>query len=360
MITEDKGLNIDFGLNTIFDGTKYRLVMAQSTDEYPVGGLICEYMRLSPMDIKDVIMSCSGLDKEGTTDNYLDTFLEFHEKINATFPAVISTMIALEFMSSSEDWFKAVRENRVEEYMGLINSSWTSVHDFIYGDTGVAGPGGDTVLQIMLTCYSLFADRYIYTKYLFNNLMESDEVNDEPHNKSIDVFSEMFGNHMDMQHIDYRLILTDKGFESLYTIKSSFSLLIFDMAHCINQEVRVVKCKNCGHYFVPEGRSDAVYCSYPLRDNKEKTCREVGAQVTRANKEKEDIATREYRKVYMRYKMATNRHPEDSDVAGKFQRLKGEIRSWRNRMSHGLATTEEFLEWLNTFGGGDADEKSNP
>lgn len=43
MITREDELNIDFGLNTIFDGGKYRLVMAQSDDEYPIGGLICEY-----------------------------------------------------------------------------------------------------------------------------------------------------------------------------------------------------------------------------------------------------------------------------------------------------------------------------
>lgn len=59
----------------------------------------------------------------------------------------------------------------------------------------------------------------------------------------------------------------------------------------------------------------------PLRDNKEKTCKDVGAQITRANKEKNDVATKEYRKVYMRYKMMTNRHPEDSAAAQKFNEL---------------------------------------
>ena len=47
----------------------------------------------------------------------------------------------------------------------------------------------------------------------------------------------------------------------------------------------------------------------------------VGAQVTRANKEKNDAATKEYRKVYMRYKMMTNRHPEDAAAAEKFEQL---------------------------------------
>ena len=135
VITRDDELNIDFGLNTIFDGSKYRLVMAQSDDEYPIGGLICEYMRLTPMDIKDVLLSCDGLEKEGTTDNYLDTFLQFHEKVNKEFPPVISTMIVLEFMNSADDWFKAVRENRIQEYLGLFDNSYDSVKKYIFENT---------------------------------------------------------------------------------------------------------------------------------------------------------------------------------------------------------------------------------
>ena len=349
MITRDDELNIDFGLNTLFDGNKYRLVMAQSDEEYPIGGLICEYMRLTPMDIKDYILSCDGLDKEGTADNYLDTFLQFHEKINAGMPPVISTMIALEFMNSADDWFKAVRENRVEEYLGLFSNSYDSVRQYIFDGTGCEKIGGDTVLQILLTSYCAFADKYIVTKAMFNQIMESDEIDDEAHARGIEAFTAMYGSHMDMQHIDFRLILTEKGFESLYTIKSSFSLLIFDLAHCINAGINVVRCKNCGHYFVPEGRSDAVYCSYPLRDNKDKTCKDVGAQVTRANKEKNDAATKEYRKVYMRCKMTTNRHPDDKEAAEKLQLLTSEIKTWRSRMAEGSASTDEFLEWLRQF-----------
>lgn len=349
MITRENELNIDFGLNIIFEGDKYQLVMAQSEDYYPIGGLICEYMRLVPSDIKPLIMSCEGLDEEGTVENFSKTFLQFHELINRKLPPVISTMIALEFMNSSADWFNAIRENRVEEYLELLENNYDIVRKFIFDGTELDGPGGNTVLQILLTSYYAFADNYIVTKEMFTRIMESDEIDDDEHRKGIEVFASMYGNHMDMQHIDYRLILTDRGFLNLYTIKSSFSLLIFDLAHCINKEIQIVKCKNCGNYFVPEGRSDAIYCSYPIRDNIDKTCKDVGAQVTRANKEKNDVATREYRKVYMRYKMTIKRHPENKEVAEKFSRLLNEVREWRNNLVHGLVTTEDFLEWLKQF-----------
>src|SRR5699024_11356250 len=70
---------------------------------------------------------------------------------------------------------------------------------------------------------------------------------------------------------------------------------------------KFVKCKNCGNYFVPVGRSDSVYCGYPSPQDKTKECREVGANATRAKKMKNDVLTQEYRRLYMRLKMEIGR-----------------------------------------------------
>jgi len=155
---------------------------------------------------------------------------------------------------------------------------------------------------------------------------------------------------MDMQHIDYRILATvEKGLESLFTIKSSISLLLFEMAHATQVDQQFVKCENCGRVFVPEGRSDTIYCNYPSPQNKEKTCREIGAQIARANKEKNDVCTREYRKAYMRYKMKTQRHPGNKEAWEKFNKRTTDIKEWRTRLDQGTTTTEEFLTWLESF-----------
>ena len=92
-----------------------------------------------------------------------------------------------------------------------------------------------------------------------------------------------------MQHIDFRFLATaEKGLESLYTIKTSMSLLLFEMVNARQVDKQFVKCSNCGQIFVLEGRSDTIYCNYPSPQNKNKSCREIGAQVARANKEKSD------------------------------------------------------------------------
>ena len=300
-------------------------------------------------DLKQFIMSCDGLELPGTTDNFISSFMQLQEKMTDGLYPVVGTMVVVEFMNTAEDWFDAVRTNRVEEFLNRLNTdSYDSIRDFILEGTDIKEFGGDTVLQLMLTCYFAFASTYVIVKHMFTQIMESNEVQDEKHDRTIELLYAMYGTYMDAQHIDYRLILTEKGFESLYTLETSISLLLFEMAHCINTEANIVKCKNCGNYFVPEGRSDAVYCSYPLRDNKEKTCKDVGAQVTRANKEKTDVLTREYRKVYMRYKMATTRHPDDSKLASQFERLTSEFKIRNAEIMSGESTTEEVLDWLSS------------
>lgn len=121
------------------------------------------------------------------------------------------------------------------------------------------------------------------------------------------------------------------------------------MAHCDEQNVTFVKCANCGRYFVPDGRKDMIYCPYPASFNSTKTCREIGAQRAFANKAKKDAVTGQYRKLYMRFQMNVKRHPGDSKAYHDFCRLTDEMKSWRKKLKEGSATSEECLEWLNSF-----------
>lgn len=68
-----------------------------------------------------------------------------------------------------------------------------------------------------------------------------------------------------------------------------------------------------------------------------------------SKKEKNDIATKEFRRVYMRYKMMTIRHPENLKAKRTVEELMSEVKGWRKKLNAGIATTEEFLEWPNRF-----------
>ena len=340
-------MDIDFGLSITFDGKYYGLLCPGHDIEYPIGGLICEYCSLSPRDIKKVILKCSKLRERVTVDNTASIIVEFHNKLFEYFPPVLSTMIALEFQNALMDWNKAISENCVEKF---LNEHFKSVADdnistFILEDTPYKEYGCDTVLQMMLSAYYSFAINFINVKYIFDNIFD-DSCDSEFINKFMKFYSEL----IKFQHIDYRIVsLEDVGLIPMYTIKSSVSLLLFETAHIIQNHKILVQCVNCGRTFSPEGRSDAIYCSYPSPQNANKSCKEIGAQIARANKEKTDIVTGSYRKAYMRYKMMIKRHPYDRNKRKKFDELTEGMKSWRIKLKEGSATADEFIQWINEF-----------
>ena len=213
MITRDEPLNIDFGLAVTYNGKSYTLISPNHIREYNIGGLICEYCRLHPTEIKDIILSCPGLDVVTTPDSIIETYSAFHDKLFETFPPVTATMVSLEFQNGLSDWAKAMREDRVEEYIASCFESHDEdkVKDYVFEGTPYDGAGCSTVLHTMLSTYWGFAATFVNTKFMFNHVIGVYGEDDGRRNQVLDVYSEMYGDFMDMQHIDYRIICTEKG-----------------------------------------------------------------------------------------------------------------------------------------------------
>ena len=339
-------VDIDFGITVKFDGKKNTVLCCGIVKDYPIGGMMCEYARLHPMDIKKVIMESPDFSTPYDLKKIGTAFKDLTDAFIQKFDIVTALMVVTDMLSLIAEYIKATDSARREMLRGdKQQEDSDKIAEFILEDTGFSDFGIDTVGQLLLTGYYLYSSSFVVFKYLFDSYVTELEGEEE----QTTFFWELYGDYMNMQHIDFRIAYIDGEFASLYTIKSSLSLLLFEIAHSIDAETQFVKCQNCNQYFVPEGRSDAVYCSYPAPQNIEKTCKEIGAQVARANKEKSDITTKEYRKVYMRYMMHMTRHPNDEERAAKLRQLTSEVKEWRNKLAHGIVTEEEFLEWLNQF-----------
>ncbi len=345
--------NMDYGLMILYDGNRYELIFEGDTKEYPVGGLICEYCRIAPADLKDIILRCTCLDKAANEENIAIALEEFYKNLIKQYYPVQASMIFLDFFNHAKDWIIAMRDGITDDLLAEINELADNgeIKKYILQGTSFTSFGSENILQFLLTCYLRFSVMYVHIKYLFDNLVISKELDNSGVQKSVDFVVNMYGEDMEMQKIDYRIVNISGAFRSLYTVKSPLSLFLFELAHCLETTLppHFVKCSNCGCFFVPEGRCDAVYCNYASPQDPSRSCRKIGAQRARANKEKNDIVTKEYRKVYMRYKMKIKRHPYDDTYYSLYKQLTSEIKEWRIALTHGTKTIEEFLIWLNAF-----------
>lgn len=107
--------NMDPGLNLIYDGSRNTLLGNNRVYDYPCGGVIAEYMRLKPAQIKQMIMKCNGLSEDVTVDNVMRFFTDFQGIAQEELEPVQEIMVMIEFENYFSDWFKAVQENRTDE-----------------------------------------------------------------------------------------------------------------------------------------------------------------------------------------------------------------------------------------------------
>lgn len=77
-----------------------------------------------------------------------------------------------------------------------------------------------------------------------------------------------------------------------YTLGSIYPLFALDVLKIQEKDICIKRCQNCGRLFLPNSRTDEIYCNNVYVDGK--TCKQVGY----ANKLKSDPFKTEYRKAY--------------------------------------------------------------
>lgn len=111
-----------------------------------------------------------------------------------------------------------------------------------------------------------------------------------------------------------------------------------------NKVVR--KCKNCGRYFIPENRSDTLYCDEPSPEAPEMTCKEYGTRRLWYERQKEDEIATLSRKVASAKGMLAKRNPDIPSYTASYEYFKAERKKWKKAVAEGRKTKEEYREWL--------------
>lgn len=111
------------------------------------------------------------------------------------------------------------------------------------------------------------------------------------------------------------------------------------------ENIEIKRCKNCGKFFVPENRSDELYCSNIFENGK--TCKEVGPFKVKQKLMEENNDLKVYRNVYQKLLLRTRRNPMNDEYEKDFIEFKKKNAELKEKISNGKLTQEEYMKWLN-------------
>ena len=123
----------------------------------------------------------------------------------------------------------------------------------------------------------------------------------------------------------------------------SFIIELFELTSIENIEIK--KCKNCGKFFVPEKRSDELYCNSIFENDK--TCKDVGPFKVKQKLMEENNDLKVYRNVYQKLLLRTRRNPDNTQYETEFIAFKKKNAELKEQINNGELSQEEYINWLN-------------
>ena len=119
-------------------------------------------------------------------------------------------------------------------------------------------------------------------------------------------------------------------------------MISFSLQRCVEQNITVRRCKNCGRYFAQTGRVSAEYCQRPIPEGQQK-CREIGAFQQWTLKQSDDPVFKAYRREYKR-RFAWIKAGRISD--SEFYAWSEQAREQKKKCDTGSISLEDFRQWL--------------
>lgn len=171
---------MDVGLNVDFDGKKNIVMEGDIINVYPVGGMVCEYARLRPTEIKPLIMENLYFHDTDLNGNGSLALMSLYEICLEKFGVVTAVMIVTDFSAFIADFIKE-NEEELQGPIALMNGDkdTSQVKSFILEKTGFDEFGISTIGQTMLSAYAAYADCYVAFKHSFNLLVSGEEYEED-------------------------------------------------------------------------------------------------------------------------------------------------------------------------------------
>ena len=149
-----------------------------------------------------------------------------------------------------------------------------------------------------------------------------------------------------MRQNETQRIVSKANVSSSYFIECTdiIQALLIELLEIAKLNIEIKKCRNCGKFFVPDNRSDEIYCSNIYENGK--TCKEIGHFKVQQKLIQENDDLRIYRNVYQKLLLRTRRNPSNTKYTREFEFFKDDNNKWRENISKGKCTEKEYVDWL--------------
>jgi|GEM_PF-3323413 hypothetical protein len=134
-------------------------------------------------------------------------------------------------------------------------------------------------------------------------------------------------------------IVTETNFSSFY------EFILFVLVYMVQNKIKLKICKNCGKYFYPEKRSDAIFCDDVSPQDNTKTCKEYGGYINQQNKINSTPTLKLHKQIYNTFRNQYNRDKKEIN----FKRLSDFLEKsnhFKINVFYNEKTESEYLEWL--------------
>ena len=122
------------------------------------------------------------------------------------------------------------------------------------------------------------------------------------------------------------------------------SILAIEFKEFISDKRHVIKqCKNCGRYFIPDNLRDIKYCNNIFKDNK--TCKELGKQISYKKSLKDDELLDMYRKRYLSLASSVSHYGTEKAIE-KFENYKKEGAVMKKKYLNKEISAKKFEKWI--------------
>lgn len=129
------------------------------------------------------------------------------------------------------------------------------------------------------------------------------------------------------------------------SFESFYDFILYILTYMLKNHIKLKICENCGQYFYPDKRSDAIFCNAISPQDSTKTCKEYGKYINQQSKIKDSVTLTLHKQIYNTFRNQYVRNKTDANQK-KLNDFMNESDRFKNDVKHGVKTELEYMEWL--------------